>query len=75
MIDDKPIVAGTRPTQLNAVHADPVPPPDTDQPLEGRARIPCACCGRPFQPTVRRRRLCAPCFKSGEGRAGNIVIP
>lgn len=26
---------------------------------------PCSACGRAFQPTVRRRMLCGPCFSAG----------
>lgn len=30
-----------------------------------RPKRPCACCGNRFQPTVRRRMLCARCFNGG----------
>ena len=64
------IVAGTRPTQLRAIDESPAPVPHHDPPLQGPAR-PCACCGNPFQPTLRRRCLCARCFASdGDPYAG-----
>ena len=28
---------------------------------------PCARCGRMFQPSIKRRMLCAPCFGGGDG--------
>lgn len=30
-------------------------------------RRPCANCARSFQPTVKRRMLCAPCYGRGTG--------
>lgn len=30
-------------------------------------RRPCANCGRSFQPTVKRRMLCGPCYGRGTG--------
>ena len=45
------------------VFEGPLPSPKTDPRLD-RPKRPCACCGRRFQPTVRRRLLCAGCFGS-----------
>ena len=36
----------------------------------GEPMRPCARCRRNFQPTVKRRMLCHPCYKGGEGFAG-----
>ncbi len=42
-----------------------------DLPPDGRSprgeRRPCANCGRRFQPTIKRRMLCANCFARGTG--------
>ena len=38
-----------------------------DSPDLARPERPCACCGVVFQPSVRRRVLCRPCFVSGDG--------
>lgn len=40
-----------------------------DKPLEGVEPRKCSCCGRRFQPTTKRRLLCAGCFALGDGRA------
>ena len=37
-----------------------------DAPLD-RPERPCAWCRDPFQPTIRRRMLCAPCFNRASG--------
>ena len=34
-----------------------------DQALPDTPKRPCNRCGKPFQPTIRRRRLCSPCFR------------
>ena len=34
-----------------------------DPPLLDRPTRPCARCARAFQPTARRRMMCAPCFR------------
>ena len=39
----------------------PLTPPNVDPRLD-RPKRPCACCGRSFAPTVRRRLLCSGCF-------------
>ena len=36
-----------------------------DEPLDCPERE-CACCGRLFQPTLRRRLLCARCYRFGD---------
>ena len=41
----------------------------TDLPDAARPERPCALCGRSFQPTARRRMLCAGCF----GRASSTM--
>ncbi len=37
-----------------------------DVPIDKPPR-PCACCGKAFQPTIRRRLLCEWCFLYGDG--------
>ena len=34
----------------------------TDKPDRRRPKRSCSCCGKFFQPTIRRRMLCAQCF-------------
>ena len=43
-----------------------------DRPDPSRSECPCACCGNTFQPTIRRRMLCASCFSGDDAqwRAG-----
>ena len=33
-----------------------------DSPLRDVPERRCGCCGKPFQPSLKRRRLCGPCF-------------
>ena len=40
-----------------------LPSPKTDPRLD-KPKRPCARCGRRFQPTVKRRMLCAGCFST-----------
>ena len=46
-----------------------LPSPKSDPRLD-RPKRPCACCRRRFQPTVKRRMLCASCF----GRANTSPL-
>ena len=49
-----------------------------DKPDPSRPERPCACCGRRFQPTTRRRMLCAECFTGNDAqwrRGYDPVIP
>ena len=39
--------------------------PHGDAKLEGAPERPCSRCGKRFQPTLRRRLLCAGCFTGG----------
>ena len=42
---------------------------DVDRKLPKVPERPCACCRKPFKPTLRRRLLCALCFRDdGEAR-------
>ena len=61
--------AGTKPSQLRAVAAEPAPGFHGDKPLTGRPERPCSCCGRKFAPTLRRRRLCLLCYSHGRDDA------
>ena len=36
-----------------------------DRTLEGAAKRSCSACGKRFQPTLRRRMLCEPCYEAG----------
>ena len=44
-----------------------------DPPLLGRPERKCSACGQMFQPTIRRRLLCGPCFHHGDGGAGPMA--
>ena len=62
--------AGEAPSQKYAIFDGPMPRTHTGEVrLQGAKRRPCARCGQRFQPTQRRRMLCAGCF----GRAGGSV--
>lgn len=54
---------------LRVVPSNPDSPPVPEK--------PCASCGTPFQPTVKRRMLCALCFRGGDGRkdSGGYLQP
>ena len=56
--------AGMASSDVSAIWEGPMPKyrGSRDPPLEDRPHRPCALCGTPFQPTVRRRMLCARCF-------------
>ena len=45
-----------------------------DPPLKGAPKRPCSACGNRFQPTMRRRRLCGWCYRTGEGRGEQIRL-
>ena len=40
--------------------------PFGDYVLDDKPERPCARCRRPFQPTARRRMLCAGCFRNAD---------
>lgn len=45
---------------LRVVQSDPKSPPVPKK--------PCSCCKAMFQPTLKRRMLCAYCYRSGDKR-------
>ena len=54
-----------RPLRIVEAEADSPPVPER----------PCACCGKSFQPTIRRRLLCKLCFaEDGGGRGMQVGI-
>ena len=57
-------MAGMRPWELNAIHPDPMR--TGDRPIE-RPERPCSRCRKMFQPTLKRRMLCAGCFNGDRG--------
>ena len=58
-------LAGERPFERNEFVQGPHH--TGDRPLPGGQERPCARCGRMFQPSIKRRMLCAPCFGGGDG--------
>ena len=63
------LAAGTKPSQLRAVAAEPAPGSHSDRALTGCPSRSCSCCGRKFAPSLRRRRLCYICFKGRDDAA------
>ncbi len=61
--DGKLMAAGERPRLAPAVPLGEPPASSLDRPLHDVGPRPCSCCGRIFQPTIKRRRLCADCFQ------------
>ena len=59
--------AGMKRWQLNAEEPGPVPGYHGDRPLPHAPERPCSRCRKRFQPTLRRRMLCAPCFGKASG--------
>ena len=60
--------AGELPSQLAAVHAGRMPPAHNRDPaLKDEPKRRCARCGQKFQPTAKRRMLCARCYGLGGG--------
>ena len=51
----------------------PALPPD-GRTVRGKPR-PCARCGRKFQPTIKRRMLCAECYSYASGTAVSPFEP
>ena len=45
-----------------------------DQPDPDRPERPCNACGRTFQPTLRRRLLCAGCYRDDGNSAANSIL-
>ena len=64
--------AGEHPSLKYSVYEGPMPRSHTmtDAPDKSRPKRPCARCDAKFQPTVRRRLLCARCFR---GTGGALV--
>ena len=58
-------MAGMRPWETRAV--DPAPLRQGDRPLPDRPERPCSRCGKMFQPSLKRRMLCASCFGRATG--------
>ena len=56
---------GMRPEELRAIASEPAPGMRADRPLTGRPQRACSNCGELFVASIRRRMLCAPCFKRG----------
>ena len=44
----------------------PIHSPRDDPPLKDKPERPCTRCGKSFQPTLKRRLLCAGCFRRGD---------
>ena len=53
--------AGEHRYQVESISDEPVVAHLIDHKL-GTPERPCSCCGKPFEQTQRRRRLCRPCF-------------
>ena len=57
------------PRYTQAIHKGPMAGTQRGRPGDpalDRPERPCAKCGKQFQPTVRRRLLCGPCFNGGD---------
>ena len=59
--DGRQLAAGERPRMMGDLLGEP-PASSVDRPLHDVGPRRCSCCGQKFQPTIKRRRLCADCF-------------
>lgn len=59
--------AGEHPALENAVYGGPMAFQRTDLARRDRPPRPCSRCGKRFQPTIKRLKLCLCCFRQGRG--------